>query len=137
MLHRFVIEAGRTEGRGPRECGERETRPVGYTVTRLDQYATLSQVYTCTLHCHKTIPVGYTVTSLYLYATLSQDYTCRLHCHKSIPVRYTVTSRSWLTVPLSRNSVGTYPETSSHATFQGTFGHSRLSLLSHCGFILE
>ena len=29
-------------------------------------------------------------------------------------------------MPLSRHSVGTYPETSSHATCQGTFGHSRL-----------
>ena len=34
-------------------------------------------------------------------------------------------------MPLSRHSVGTYPETSSHATCQGTFGHSRLSPLSH------
>ena len=30
----------------------------------------------------------------------------------------------------------TYPETSSHATCQGTFGYSRLSSLSHCGLIL-
>ena len=28
-------------------------------------------------------------------------------------------------MPLSRYSVGTYQETSSHATRQGTFGHSR------------
>ena len=34
-------------------------------------------------------------------------------------------------MPLSRHSVGTYQETSSHATLQGTLGHSRLSLLSH------
>ena len=33
-------------------------------------------------------------------------------------------------------SVGTYPETRSHATRQGTFGRSRLSSLSHCGLIL-
>ena len=34
------------------------------------------------------------------------------------------------------HSGGTYPETSSHAACQGTFGHSRLSSLSHCGLIL-
>ena len=39
-------------------------------------------------------------------------------------------------MPLSRQSVGTYQETSSHATRQGTLGHSRLSSLSHCGLIL-
>ena len=33
-------------------------------------------------------------------------------------------------MPQSRHSAGTYPETSSHATCQGTFGHSRLSSLS-------
>ena len=37
---------------------------------------------------------------------------------------------------LSRHRVGAYPETSSHATGQGTFGHCRLSSLSHCGLIL-
>ena len=41
-----------------------------------------------------------------------------------------------LTMLLSRHSVGTYHETSSHATRQGTLGHSRLSLLNHCGLIL-
>ena len=39
-------------------------------------------------------------------------------------------------MPLSRHSVGTYQEMSSHATRQGTLGHSRLSSLSHCGLIL-
>ena len=39
-------------------------------------------------------------------------------------------------MPLSRHSVGTYPEMSSHATRQGTLGHSRLSSLSHNGLIL-
>ena len=39
-------------------------------------------------------------------------------------------------MPLSWHSVGTYPETNSHATCQGTFGHSRLSSLNHCGLIL-
>ena len=51
---------------------------------------------------------------------------------------FTLTQRSLsgLTVPLSRNSVGTYQETSSHATRQRTLGHSHLSSLSHCGLIL-
>ena len=36
-------------------------------------------------------------------------------------------------MPLSKHSVGTYQETSSHATRQG---YSRLSSLSHYGLIL-
>ena len=36
-------------------------------------------------------------------------------------------------MPLSRHSVGTYPETSSLATCEGTFGHSHPSSLSHGG----
>ena len=49
-----------------------------------------------------------------------------------------LTHRSWsgLTMPLSRNCVGTYQETNSHATRQGTLGYSRLSSLSHYGLIL-
>ena len=39
-------------------------------------------------------------------------------------------------MPLSEHSVGTYPETSSHATCQRKFGHTHLSVLSHCGLIL-
>ena len=39
-------------------------------------------------------------------------------------------------MPLSRHSVGTYQETSSHATRQGTLGHSPLSSVSYCGLIL-
>ena len=39
-------------------------------------------------------------------------------------------------MPLSKHSVETYPETSSHATCQGAFGHGRLSPLNHCGLIL-
>ena len=39
-------------------------------------------------------------------------------------------------MPLSRQSVKTYQETSSHATRQGILGHSRLSSLSRCGLIL-
>ena len=58
----------------------------------------------------------------------------RLHLNTHTPL--TQRSRIWLTKPLSRHSVGTYPETNSHATCQGTVGHSCLSLLSHCGLIL-
>ena len=43
--------------------------------------------------------------------------------------------QSGLTMPLSGHSVGTCPEMSSHATCQGTFSHSHLSSLSHCGLI--
>ena len=57
-----------------------------------------------------------------------------LHLNTYTPL--TQRSRSGLTMPLSRHSVGTYPATSSHATCQGTFAHSRLGLLSHCGLIL-
>ena len=39
-------------------------------------------------------------------------------------------------MPLSKHSVGTYQEMSSHATRQATLSHSRLSSLSHCGLIL-
>ena len=51
---------------------------------------------------------------------------------------YTIdpTKSEWA-MPLSRHSVGTSPETSSHATCQGTLGHSCLSSLSHCGLILH
>ena len=58
----------------------------------------------------------------------------RLHLNTRAPL--TQRSRSELTMPLARHSVGTYPQTSSHATCHGTFGHSRLSSLSHCGLIL-
>ena len=58
----------------------------------------------------------------------------RLHLNTRTPL--TQQSRSGLTMPLSRHSMGTYQETSSHATCQGTFGHSCLSSLSHCGLIL-
>ena len=39
-------------------------------------------------------------------------------------------------MPLSRQSVGIYQETTSHATRQETLGHGRLSSLSHCGLLL-
>ena len=59
----------------------------------------------------------------------------RSHLNTHVP--WTQRSRSGLTVQQSRHSVGTNPETSSRATCQGTFGHSRLSSLSHCGLILD
>ena len=43
----------------------------------------------------------------------------RFHLNTHSPV--TKRSRSGLTTPLSRHSVGTYPETSSHVTCQGRF----------------
>ena len=58
----------------------------------------------------------------------------RLHLNTHTPL--TQRSRSGLTMSLCRHSVKTYPETSSHATCQGTHGHCRLSSLSHCGLIL-
>ena len=58
----------------------------------------------------------------------------RLHLNTHTPL--TRRSRSRLTTPLSRQNVGIYQETSSHATRQGTLGPSRLSSLSHCGLIL-
>ena len=53
----------------------------------------------------------------------------RLHLNMHTPL--TQRNRSGLTMPLSRHSLGTCQETSSHATRQGTLGHSRLSSLSH------
>ena len=58
----------------------------------------------------------------------------RLHLNTHTPL--TQRSRSGLTMPLSRYCVGTYPETSSHPTCQGTFVHSSLGSLSHCGLFL-
>ena len=54
----------------------------------------------------------------------------RLHLNMHTPL--TQQSRSGLTMPLSRHSVGTYQQTGSHATRHGTLGKS----LSHCGLIL-
>ena len=56
--------------------------------------------------------------------------------HLNTHIHLTQRSRGVLTMLPSRHSVGTYPETSSHATCQGTIGHRRLYLLSHCGLIL-
>ena len=50
----------------------------------------------------------------------------RLHLNTRTPL--TQRSRSGLTMPLSRHSVGKYQETSSHATPQGTLGHSHSEL---------
>ena len=49
-----------------------------------------------------------------------------------------MTHSSWigLTMPLSRQSVGIYQETSWHTTHQGTLRDSHLSWLCHCGLIL-
>ena len=58
----------------------------------------------------------------------------RLHLNTRTPL--TQRSRSGLTMPQPRQSVGTYPEMNSHATCQETFGHRRLSSLSFCGLIL-
>ena len=58
----------------------------------------------------------------------------RLNLNTHTP--FTQQNRSGLTMPLSRHSVGTDQETSSHATRQGKLGHSCLSSLSHCGLIL-
>ena len=55
--------------------------------------------------------------------------------HLNTHIHLTQRSRGVLTMLPSRHSVGTYPETSSHATCQGTIGHRRLYLLSHCGLI--
>ena len=54
----------------------------------------------------------------------------RLHLNMHTPL--TQRSRSGLTMPLSGYSEGTYLERSSHATRNGTLGHSRLSSPSHC-----
>ena len=51
--------------------------------------------------------------------------------HLNTRATLTQRSRKGLTMPLSRHGVGTYAETSSHMTCQGTFGHSRSSSLSH------
>ena len=57
----------------------------------------------------------------------------RLHLNTHTPL--TQRSRSGLTMTLSRHSVETYHETGSHASRQGTLGHSPLSSLRHCGLI--
>ena len=58
----------------------------------------------------------------------------RLHLSMHTPL--IEQKQSGLTMPLSRYSVGTYEETSSHTTHQETLSHSHLSSLSHCRLIL-
>ena len=58
----------------------------------------------------------------------------RLHLNTHTPL--TQRSRSGLTMPLSMHSVGTYQESSSYATREGTLGYSLLSSLTHRGVIL-
>ena len=57
----------------------------------------------------------------------------RLHLNMQTP--WTQWSLSGLIMPQSRHSEGTYEETSSQATSQGTQSHSHLNSLSHCGLI--
>ena len=61
---------------------------------------------------------------------------CRWQVTPNMHTSSTQRSQSGPTMTLSRHSVGTHQETSSHATRQGIFGHSCLSSLSHCGLIL-
>ena len=56
--------------------------------------------------------------------------------HLNTHTPLTKRSRSGLIMLLSAHSVRTYQVTSSHATCQGPFRHSRLSSLSYCGLIL-
>ena len=58
----------------------------------------------------------------------------RLHLNKHTFLRQR--SRSGLTMPLCRHSVGTYQKRAHLHLVLGTLGHSRLSSLSHCGLIL-
>ena len=61
---------------------------------------------------------------------------CRWQVNLNTHTLLTQQTRIGLTMLLSRHSVGTYQETSSHATRQVTLGHCRLSSLSCCGLIL-
>ena len=45
------------------------------------------------------------------------------------------TKSEWADYAAVKHGEGTYPETSTHATCQGTLGHSRLRSLSHRGLI--
>ena len=67
------------------------------------------------------------------HSAKSSSGRLHLNTHTSL----TQGNRSGLTMPLCRHSVGTYLEKSSRAPFRGTFGHNRLSSLSHCGLILR
>ena len=67
------------------------------------------------------------------HSTKSEGGGLHLNMHTPLTQR----SRSGLIMLLHRHSVGTYPESSSHAACQGIFGHSHVSWLSHCGLILS
>ena len=82
--------------------------------------AVLSRTFVCIITLHTSIIQCHPETKL----TCANDY------------KGSDTNQSGLTTPLSRHSVGTYLETSSHATCQGTLSHSCLSSQSHCGLIL-
>ena len=56
--------------------------------------------------------------------------------HLNMHTSLTQQSQSGLTMLLSRHSEGTFKETSSRATRQGTLSHSHLSSTSLCGLIL-
>ena len=56
------------------------------------------------------------------HSVKSADGRLRLNTHTP----FTQQSWSGLTMPLSRHSVGTHQETSSHTACQGTLSHSRL-----------
>ena len=66
------------------------------------------------------------------HSVKSSDGRSHLNTHAPLTQR----SRSGLTMPLSKHSVGTYQELSSHSTRQGTLGHSRLRSLNHCRLIM-
>ena len=60
------------------------------------------------------------------------NWQVNLNMNKSLMQR----SRSGLTMPLCRHSVGSYQKTSSLPARRGTLGRSHLSSLNHCGLIL-
>ena len=97
--------------------------------------------FSCTHSLHTTFPTG-ACSENWFWFMLHVFFLQRYPGNVAIWVAFLINvhththSRSGLTMPLSRHSVGTYQETSSHATRQGTLGHSRLSSLSHFGLIL-
>ena len=106
---------------------------------RWENFLLRSQLCVLTLiQCWLLFSVHSTPVLLQWYAkdpSLSAKRTgVRLHLIMHTPL--TQQSQSGLIMPLCRHSVVTYQETSSHATCQGTLGHSHLSSLSQCGLIL-
>ena len=78
------------------------------------------------------LPQWHIKTPVILPKVQMTGYNLHLNMHALM----TQWSQSGLTIPLCRQTVGTYQETSSHSSHQGTLGHSHLSSLSHCGLIL-